>query len=105
VLYGIMAVFAVLPIAFGFERAGPGGRMLTRRPVAYVGAVSYGLYLWHNQLGEFIARHAFGLTSYESASPARLVALTAASFVAAVAVASVSWFGLERPLQQRSRRG
>jgi peptidoglycan/LPS O-acetylase OafA/YrhL len=104
VLYGIMAVCAVLPLAFGFERAGPAGRMLTRRPVAYVGAVSYGLYLWHNQLGEFIAHHAFGLTSYENTSPARLVALTAASFVAAVAVASVSWFGLERPLQQRSRR-
>lgn len=104
VLYGIMAVCAVLPVAFGFERSGVGGRMLTSRPVAYIGAVSYGIYLWHHQVGEFIADHAFGLSTYDSASIAVLVALIALSFAAAVAVASVSWFGLERPLQQRSRR-
>jgi len=104
VLYGLMAVCAVLPVAFGFERSGAGGRMLAWRPVAYLGAVSYGVYLWHNQLGEYIADHVFGLSSYANASLGRLVALIAVSFVAAVAVASVSWFGLERPLQQRSRR-
>jgi peptidoglycan/LPS O-acetylase OafA/YrhL len=104
VLYGFMAVCAVLPVAFGFERSGLGGRVLTWRPVAYIGAVSYGVYLWHNQLGEFIADHMFGLRSLDHASVGKLVALVAVSFVAAVAVASVSWFGLERPLQQRSRR-
>jgi peptidoglycan/LPS O-acetylase OafA/YrhL len=104
VLYGIMAVFAVLPVAFGFERSGVGGRMLTSRPVASIGAISYGIYLWHHQLGDWIAQHAFGVSAYDSASVAVLVALTALSLAAAAAVASVSWFGLERPLQQRSRR-
>jgi peptidoglycan/LPS O-acetylase OafA/YrhL len=104
VLYGLLAVCAVLPVAFGFERSGPVGHLLISRPVAYVGAVSYGVYLWHNQLGEYIADHAFGWSSFESASAAPLIGLVLVSFVAAVAVASVSWFGLERPLQQRSRR-
>jgi len=104
VFYGLMAAFAVLPIAFGFAPARAGGRLLTSWPVAYVGTVSYGLYLWHNQLSEYIADHGFGRGSFESTPVPQLVALVAVVMVAAVAAASVSWFGLERPLQRRSRR-
>jgi peptidoglycan/LPS O-acetylase OafA/YrhL len=103
-LYGLMAGFAVLPIAFGFAPSRPGGRLLTWWPVAYVGTVSYGLYLWHNQIGEYIADHGFGRGSLENTPVVQLAALIAVVLVASVAVASVSWFGLERPLQQRSRR-
>jgi len=104
VLYGLVAVFAVLPIAFGFERSGAGGRLLTSRPVAYLGAVSYGLYLWHNQLGEFMADHLFGLRPLENASLVSLAVLIVLVFVATIAIASMSWFGVERPLQRRSGR-
>jgi peptidoglycan/LPS O-acetylase OafA/YrhL len=104
VLYGLVAAFAVLPVAFGFERSGLGGRLLEWRPVAYVGAISYGLYLWHNQLGEFIADHGFGRGSLERTPLLILLALIGVTLAATVAIASVSWFRIERPLQRRWRR-
>jgi peptidoglycan/LPS O-acetylase OafA/YrhL len=46
-LYGLTAGFLLLPAIFGGQRQGLVRRFLCWGPVAYVGLVSYGIYLWH----------------------------------------------------------
>jgi peptidoglycan/LPS O-acetylase OafA/YrhL len=46
-LYGLFAFFMVLPAVFGPQDQGLGRRLLRARPVALIGVVSYGIYLWH----------------------------------------------------------
>lgn len=47
VLFGLTAFFLLVPAVFGPFDRGAVHRFLQWRPVAYVGLVSYGFYLWH----------------------------------------------------------
>ena len=47
VLYGLFAFFLLLPAVFGPQRSGTIRRALQWKPVAALGVVSYGVYLWH----------------------------------------------------------
>jgi len=58
--------------------------------------VSYGVYLWHVPLLLFLRAH--------GALPLTPLAALAVVTPLAFAVATVSWYGVERPLQQRARR-
>jgi peptidoglycan/LPS O-acetylase OafA/YrhL len=71
-------------------------RALAARPVAWAGHVSYGVYLWHVPLLLFLRAH--------GALPLTPLAALAVVTPLAFAVATVSWYGVERPLQQRARR-
>ena len=65
------------------------GRFLSWRPLVYMGTISYALYLVH---GFVLARmHAWELGRWETG---------ALAFVVTLAVATVSWYALERPLQE-----
>lgn len=46
-LYGVFAFFVVMPAVFGPQDRSLVRRLLRFRPVALVGLVSYGVYLWH----------------------------------------------------------
>jgi peptidoglycan/LPS O-acetylase OafA/YrhL len=93
-----------VPAAAGFGlvvaalAAGPAG-VLDRAPARWLGAVSYGLYLWH--LPVLYALLAHGLLPGEPALA--IVTVLGPS----LALAALSWYGIERPilrLTQRRRR-
>lgn len=95
-LFLVVAVAVVLPVAF----AGPGPiRAALSAPVAsWLGTVSYGLFLWHplvlTVLHPDLAHETVGSTL-------RVYALTVGG---ALILASLSWYGLEQPLQRLGRR-
>jgi peptidoglycan/LPS O-acetylase OafA/YrhL len=76
-------------------------RMLEWRPIAYAGLVSYGVFLWHVPLILFLSRHGLTLHGGMDTVPGNLVAVVAAT----LAVATVSWFAVERPALRRKRGG
>ena len=46
-LYGLFAFFVVLPAVVGHQEQGAIRKLLAFKPVALIGVVSYGIYLWH----------------------------------------------------------
>ena len=50
VLYGAFAFFLLLPAAFGPARSGWVRRLLATPVLAFLGLISYGIYLWHRQV-------------------------------------------------------
>jgi peptidoglycan/LPS O-acetylase OafA/YrhL len=93
VLYGFLAFFFALPIMLGVPgRGGVPERLLTLRPVAWLGLISYGIFLWHHPLtGEF--RHVQDWTTHGSS-----IIYTLVVFAVAIAAATVSYYLVERPL-------
>jgi len=91
-----------LPSAVGFAiviatvAATPASRILGHRVLAGLGAISYGFYLWHVPVLLFMRGH--GLL------PLDPVLGTLAALGPVVAVSSLSWFALERPVIQWARR-
>jgi peptidoglycan/LPS O-acetylase OafA/YrhL len=64
---------------------------LSWAPLRYVGRISYGMYLWHFPLFLFLDHARTGLTGYP---------LFSARVVVTLAVATVSFYALERPIRQ-----
>jgi len=58
-LSGLFALLLLLPAVFGRERGGPVRWLLTWRPVAAIGLVSYGVYLWHQLVVQQMLKHGF----------------------------------------------
>ena len=98
--FGLLALATVALIAsVAMVQDGPWARMLSIRPIAYVGAISYGLYLWHWPLYVLLDHGRTGL----SGVPLLLVRLAASS-----AVAIASYHLLEMPIRRGAipgRRG
>lgn len=107
-LYGLTALFLLLPAVFGAQQRGGVRRFLQLRPVVYLGVVSFGIYLWHQAFIEKI--HHWGgwapkpgqniLFSFRGPVAVHAFGALALSIV----VASLSWFLLERPLLRRKDR-
>jgi peptidoglycan/LPS O-acetylase OafA/YrhL len=96
VLFVAVALLVVLPAAFptgGLVSAALGSRF-----AGWLGAVSYGLFLWHP----------FVLTVLNPAmsgpSLSRMVIWFTLIMAGGLALASLSWYGLERPLQRWDQR-
>ncbi len=85
------ALLLLVPAVFGDQQHGLLRTVWAWQPVAWVGTVSYGLYLWHVGLLERIA-DGFDLTDP--------LVLTVATFAAGLTAAALSWYLLERPLQR-----
>ncbi|MGH9081537.1 MAG: acyltransferase family protein [Acidimicrobiales bacterium] len=68
-------------------------RCLSVAPLRYVGRISYGMYLWHFPLFIYIDDARTGLTGYP---------LFALRFAVTLAVATVSFYLVERPVRQRT---
>jgi peptidoglycan/LPS O-acetylase OafA/YrhL len=98
-LYGLFAFFVVLPAVFGAQERGLVRRSLQLRPIALIGVVSYGVYLWHEAwIEEFRTWSSHPL--FHDSLPLMVLTVTAL----AVAAASVSYAFVERPVRLLGRR-
>ena len=92
VLYGLFAFFLLLPAVFGPQRTGVIRKTLQCKPVAALGIVSYGVYLWHQAWVELFLRWTGQL--FRVSWPE----MFAVVFSLAVACAAVSYVAVERPI-------
>jgi len=96
VLFLAVSVTVVLPVAFA--RSGPVGAALTTPVARWLGLVSYGLFLWHPFV-LVLLRPVMGAPTF-----AGLIRTYVLTMAGALALAALSWYGLEQPLQQLGRR-
>ncbi|HZM53413.1 MAG TPA: acyltransferase [Acidimicrobiales bacterium] len=100
-LYGAFAFFLLMPAVFGPQDGTLVRRLLRSWPMASLGVISYGIYLWHLDLiNQFMKWTGWqpGMVPYWILASA-VLGLT-------IAFASASYFGLERPiLRIKSRIG
>ena len=93
--FALIAVLVALPAMFPREgRPGAVARLLDWRVLAWLGLVSYGIYLWHSPLlGKLLQHGALGWV------PGHVfVVLTVTTALAATIAAAISYYALERPL-------
>ena len=98
-LHTVIALGLLVPAVFGLAREGPVRRVLAWRPLLYVGLVSYGVYLWHYALVFDLSRgtNDWMADTLGLGAAGRFAALFAAGAAGAVAIATVSYYALERP--------
>lgn len=90
--WGVSAFFLVAPAVFGRQDRGLLRRFLTHRVVAWLGIVSYGIYLWHEAMIDWY----LNLTE-RVAFASDFLKMTVFMAVATVAFAAASYYLLERP--------
>ena len=100
VLYGVIATFLLLPGFLGVgdtrDEVSPHSwwaAILANPIVVYLGTISYGVFLWHLVLLRFI-QNALGLQVFSGG----FWIVWPLVVMASIAVASASWFILERPV-------
>jgi peptidoglycan/LPS O-acetylase OafA/YrhL len=94
--YGAVSFLLVLPAVWGDGQGGAPRRLLALRPVAWLGLVSYGLFLWHARWVEYFTGKGAGgwLPWVGSAFVVMLAVVLAVSLVCA----AVSYYVVERPI-------
>ena len=85
---------AALIIAAGETGDSLVGRLLSWRPIVFIGLISYSLYLWHWPILIFLEEKYLHL-DYTSPKPRKL-----AVFAVILAVSTLSWLFVERPYRQ-----
>ena len=117
-LYGATAILLVLPAVFGSQdrAASRIHWFLQTRVMVFLGSISYGIYLWHEGwIDRYLSWTDLAFRGvYFSDTPLawhtnHVISIPWFVFGAAVlgltiASASVSWFGLERPLTSLKHR-
>lgn len=99
VLHSLVAVFVLIPAVFGPQDRSLFRRFLRWRPVVYLGVVSYGVYLWHNNFLEQ-ARIWAGFPTFNG-SFAMLLTITLAW---SIVFATASYYLVELPILRRKDR-
>jgi peptidoglycan/LPS O-acetylase OafA/YrhL len=98
-LLALIGVALLLPALFGDPARGLVRRVLANRVLAYLGMISYGVYLWHFAVLIQLQRWGFGKWA---ADTSQLIWFPAA-LAGGVLIATVSWFLLERPAERLKR--
>jgi peptidoglycan/LPS O-acetylase OafA/YrhL len=96
--FGVIAALLLLPAVFGDGAGGLPRRVLANRVVAWLGLVSYGIFLWHYVFAQQLGRHGADWGFLDV-----LIGTLALS----IAVAAASYYLVERPvlrLKYRSLR-
>jgi peptidoglycan/LPS O-acetylase OafA/YrhL len=111
VLTGVFLALLVAPAVFGDREGGLPRQVMAWRPLAWIGLVSYGMYLWHLPLLEWVTQR--GATGHFSASGLGWASslhhgATAILFAGAVAgsaaIAALSYRYVELPFLRRKER-
>jgi hypothetical protein len=89
IVVALAAVLVVAPVAL--DQGGPVARAMAWRPLVWLGAISYGVYLWHWPIFLALSGEHTGWSGW------RLFAVRCA---ATVAVAAASWWLLEQPIRR-----
>jgi peptidoglycan/LPS O-acetylase OafA/YrhL len=97
-LNGVIAAGLALPAVFEADHPGLIARLLSWRPLAWLGLVSYGLYLYHVPIMVELNR-AIAAPSRSS----QIVLVAASTALLAIAAAAVSYYVVERPALRRAR--
>jgi peptidoglycan/LPS O-acetylase OafA/YrhL len=92
-LYGLFAFFVVAPAVVGPQDQGLVRRLLQTRPLVLLGTVSYGIYLWHESWIAMFLRW-----TRDPIFTMSFVVLLSFVVVTATTAASLSYYGLERPV-------
>jgi len=91
-LYGLFAFFLLLPAVFGPQRKGLIRRFLLSWPMASIGVISYGIYLWHEVwIYQLLKEGRFQLFNLE------FWGYFLAVVVLAIGSATISYFVVEKP--------
>ena len=98
-LYGLFALLLLVPAVAGPQDRSPIRRFLRSWPVASFGVISYGIYLWHQGMIDELMKWT-GWTLFHAPFGAMVTGVLGLT----IAVASVSYFGLERPVLHFKRR-
>jgi peptidoglycan/LPS O-acetylase OafA/YrhL len=96
VFYGAIAFFLLLPAVFGDSLGGVPRVILRNRVLAWLGLISYGIFLWHHPIVGEMAKHDWGEW--------RFLGITLATFAIAVTCATLSYYLVERPLLRFKHR-
>jgi peptidoglycan/LPS O-acetylase OafA/YrhL len=90
--FGIVAVLLLLPAIFGDNAGGLPRRILANSTLAWLGLISYGIFLWHQPVMQALLLHnVMGWTGRPFPT------LVAAAGVITIAGASLSYYLVERP--------
>ena len=99
VLAGAVAAALVLPAVAGHRGGGLPRRVLAWGPLAWLGLISYGIFLWQ---GGWVAwLYEQGAREWLPGGP--FVGLAGLTFIGSVACAALSYYALERPLMRWKR--
>jgi peptidoglycan/LPS O-acetylase OafA/YrhL len=94
---GLAAALLVLPAALPVRASARAGTvsLLCSRPLAWLGVISYGIYIWHVPLMQTLDR-AFGNPRGVGA----FAGLFAVTLAGAIVLGAASWYLIERPAQR-----
>ena len=94
--YGTAALLFVLPAVWGDRRGGLPRRVLGLRPIAWLGLVSYGLFLWHARWVEWLT--AEGAAGWLPGLGSGFVVMLVVVLGVSLPCAALSYYVLERPV-------
>ena len=112
VLTALMSLLLALPAVFADSAGGLPRRLLAAAPVAWLGLISYGIYLWHLPLAQLIGLSSeaspftsgAGLDLVGAVPQGTTAVLLAATLAATTAVAALSYYVVELPFLRRKER-
>lgn len=95
VAQGVGAALLLIPVVFGNPNRGVAARVLTNPVVAWLGLVSYGLFLWHFTIAYYLG--------YGGAD-AGFAPVAVLTFALAIPLAAASYYLIEAPLMRLKYR-
>jgi peptidoglycan/LPS O-acetylase OafA/YrhL len=98
VLYLLVALLVVLPLVLGPQDAGVLRRVLSTRPLQWLGEISYGIFLWHLLVLDGVTR-----LRHQQLFTGSWLVLMALTWSATVLVSWLSYRWLERPVMRWRR--
>ncbi|HEY1522556.1 MAG TPA: acyltransferase [Solirubrobacteraceae bacterium] len=101
VALGLASAFLVLPAIRRGPRTGA-VRILSTRFVAWLGMISYGVYLWHDSVLKILKGS--GAPPSHAAGIGQAIVLFLATAAGAIVLGAGSWYLVERPAQRLFRR-